>query len=157
MKRHWSSGRRQPSALEETLAFQLKAAGLPEFEREYRFCPDRRYRADFAWPDRCLLVECEGGVFARRGWGGGWHQSIAGYLDDCRKYSLAALSGYWVLRYTSREIEGQVAIREIEAALKSGIPVCPETLRLLARTRVPSRRSRAWQRESAGECDEKAD
>jgi hypothetical protein len=31
--------------LEETLALQLKAAGI-EFEREFRFDPDRKWRAE---------------------------------------------------------------------------------------------------------------
>ena len=48
------------SELEELLAFQMRAAGLPEPEREYRFHEKRRYRADFAWPDHRLLVEGEG-------------------------------------------------------------------------------------------------
>lgn len=111
------------SALEEKLAFQIRAVNLPAPVREYRFIPGRMYRADFAWPNVKLLVECEGGVFARRGQGGGWHQSVGGYLDDCRKYTLAALYGYRVLRYTAKEIKSGVAIGEIEQALRGGIDV----------------------------------
>jgi very-short-patch-repair endonuclease len=111
------------SALEEALAFQIKAAGLPAPVREFRFIPGRLYRADFAFPGERLLVECEGGVFARRGQGGGWHQSVGGYLDDLRKYNLATLYGYRVLRFSAKEIKDGTALREIEQALAGGIQV----------------------------------
>lgn len=113
---------RRISQLEEKLAFQIKVDGLETgLVREYRFIPGRLYRADFAWPNQQLLVECEGGVFARKGQGGGWHQSIGGYIDDCRKYTLAALSGYRVLRYTAKEIRDGTAIREIRQALSGSV------------------------------------
>lgn len=105
------------STLETQLAFQIRACGLPEPEHEYYFAPKRKYRADFAWPKDRLLVECEGGIFSRKGKGGGWHQSISGYIDDCRKYNLAAMEGWRLLRYTAREIKSGLAIAQIEMAL----------------------------------------
>ncbi len=116
------------SSLEETLAGQIgiamKIDGIPEPEREFRFHQARQWRADFAWPDHFLLVECEGGVFARfqrNGQAYGWHQSVARYLSDMEKYNAAALLGFRVLRYSAREIYGRTAIQEIEVALKGGI------------------------------------
>lgn len=108
------------SALEEKLAGQLGAVGLPAPVREFRFVPGRMYRADFAWPNQMLLVECEGGIFAR---GRGWHGSVGGFLDDLEKYNLATLLGYRVLRYTAKEVKSGKAIREIEQMLKGGIQV----------------------------------
>jgi very-short-patch-repair endonuclease len=107
-----------PSSLELQLAFQIRACRLPEPQAEYRFVPGRRYRADFAWPNQMLLVECEGGLFSR---GKGWHLSIGGYLDDIQKYNLAALLGYRVLRFTRKEIDSGLAIKAIEQALAGGI------------------------------------
>jgi very-short-patch-repair endonuclease len=107
-----------PSELEQKLAFQIKAVKLPEPQREFRFCPWRRYRADFAWPAQKLLVECEGGVFSK---GKGWHLSVGGYLDDLEKYNLAALLGYRVLRFTAAEIKKGTALNQIERALQGGI------------------------------------
>jgi very-short-patch-repair endonuclease len=109
---------KQISALEEKLAFQIKAYKLPLPERQFRFIPGRQYRADFAWPNSRLLVELEGGVFSRRRQGGGWHQSISGYIDDCRKYNIAALNGFHILRYTAKEVESGLAIEEIDLALR---------------------------------------
>ncbi len=117
--------KRQPSRLEETLAFQLRAAGLDKgLEREFRFCEDRMWRADFAWPDHMLLVECEGGIFARAMRNGqeyGWHQSVERMLGDMAKYNAAILLGYRVLRYAAKAVSNGIALREIECALAGGI------------------------------------
>ena len=53
------------SDLEDTLAFQLDALGLPEPIREYPAIKGRKFRFDFAWVERKLLVE----VGSRRGGG----------------------------------------------------------------------------------------
>ena len=74
------------SDLERTLDFQLKALKIGGYEREYRFDPDRRYRADFAWPTRSLLVEVEGGTRQY-----GRHNRHEGFEKDCTKYNRAAL------------------------------------------------------------------
>ncbi len=100
------------SSLEETLAFQIRACGLPAPVREYVFLPRRRFRADFAWPEAKLLVECEGGS-----WTHGRHVRGKGFQDDCRKYTLAAIHGWQVLRYTGKEIISGLAITEIELVL----------------------------------------
>jgi very-short-patch-repair endonuclease len=117
--------KRLPSRLEETLAFQLRASGLDKgLEREYRFCKDRMWRADFAWPEHMLLVECEGGIFVRAQRNGqdyGWHQSVERMLGDMEKYNAATLLGYRVLRYAARAVTDGVALREIEFALAGGI------------------------------------
>lgn len=85
---------RRGSALEERFLLLCRAEGLPTPEREYRFCPDRMWRADFAWPDARLLVEVEGGVWTR-----GRHTRGAGYVGDLEKYNRATLDGWRVLRY----------------------------------------------------------
>ncbi len=95
----------------------VRAAGLPEPEREYPFAPGRRWRADFAWPAHRLLVECEGL--------GGRHQRAAGYIADCRKYNAAVLLGWRLLRFTHHDLRDGTAIRQIAAAL--GCQTGPES------------------------------
>lgn len=68
--------------------------GIPEPQREFRFDSARRWRFDFAWPDRRLAVEVEGGVWVR-----GRHTRGAGYLKDLEKYNRAVELGWRVLRY----------------------------------------------------------
>lgn len=101
------------SAIEELLAFQVKAAKLPEPAREFRFYPARRWRADFAWKEFMLLVECEGGT-----WTGGRHTRGRGFADDCTKYNHAALEGWKVLRFTSEQVKSGAALVMIEMAIK---------------------------------------
>jgi hypothetical protein len=115
---------------EETLAFQIKAAKLPEPKREYRFAPPRRWKFDFAWPYRIdrpppilghiwnggwqpLAAEVEGAT-----WSGGRHTRGAGFAADCEKYNEAALLGWRVLRVTKTMVEDGRALAYIERALK---------------------------------------
>lgn len=101
-----------PSALEEQFAVQLRAAGLPEPVREYRFAPPRRFRFDFCWPERKVAVEIDGAV-----WSGGRHTRGAGFLRDCEKLNLAALGGWAVLRFSGELVRSGEAARMTALAL----------------------------------------
>jgi len=103
---------KEESPLEILLAQQMKFAGLPEPEREYRFAPPRRYRADFAYPNKMLLIEVEGGV-----WTNGAHVRGKHYTSDCSKYNLAATMGFRVLRFTGEMIKSGLALRTIEEVM----------------------------------------
>jgi hypothetical protein len=95
------------SQLEEELAFQLKACGI-EFEREYKFCPGRRWRADF-YIKPMILVEVEGG-----NWNRGRHVRPIGFEDDCEKYNEANILRFNVLRFTQKHIKSGYALKTIE-------------------------------------------
>lgn len=101
-----------PSALEEAFAVQLRAAGLPEPVREYRFAPPRRWRADFAFPELKILIECEGG-----GWVNGRHSRGAGFEADMEKYNAASMLGWTVLRFSGSAIKSGDALRTTMLAL----------------------------------------
>ena len=98
---------------DELLRAQLRNAGLPEPVREHCFCPGRRFRFDWAWPDRGVALELEGGVWTR-----GRHVRPRGYERDCEKYSLAAILGWRVVRATPAMVEDGRALELIERALK---------------------------------------
>ena len=100
---------------EDQLELQIRAAGLPEPEREFRFHPKRRYRADFGWPEHRVLLECEGGQ-----WIQGRHNRPAGYESDCEKYNLAQLMGYQVYRVTPAMVEDGRALELLECVLENG-------------------------------------
>ena len=70
--------------------------GGPELQREYRFEPTRRWRADFAHIASRTLIEIEGGLYQQ-----GRHQRLHGYQADCEKYNWATMTGWRVLRLTS--------------------------------------------------------
>lgn len=106
------------SAAEDLLAVQLDQVGIP-YEREYRFAPPRRWRADFAagphpfglskWT---LLVEVDGGAFIS-----GRHSRGTGVEKDAEKQSAAAILGYRVIRVTPRQVNEGLALRWIRQAL----------------------------------------
>ena len=97
------------SRLEETMAWQIRAAGLPAPVREYRFC-ERRWRFDFAYPDRKLAIECEGAV-----WSGGRHTRGKGFIADCPKYNRATVLGWDILRFTGDMIDSGEAIATLQS------------------------------------------
>jgi len=101
------------SQLEESMAFQIRAAGLSAPTREFSFLPGRKYRADFAWPGAMLLLEVEGGGFV-----GGRHNTGVGLRADCEKYNLAMLAGWRVLRVTDRHISNGQALAWLEEAMR---------------------------------------
>lgn len=76
------------SLLESTLLFQIRAVGLSDPEQEYHFHPVRKWRFDFAYPDKMLAIEVEGGT-----WNRGRHTRGQGFEDDCEKYNEAVVLG----------------------------------------------------------------
>jgi len=68
-----------------------KILGGPELEREYQFCPTRKWRSDYRTGS--TLIELEGGVFS-----GGRHVRPGGFTEDAFKYNAATLLGYRVIR-----------------------------------------------------------
>jgi very-short-patch-repair endonuclease len=101
------------SDLEESLAFQIKAVGLPEPVREHTFAKPRRWRFDFAWPDILLAVEVEGGV-----WNRGRHGRGSGIVGDIEKGNAAAMRGWRMLRVTGDMVKKGEAVRLIEEWFK---------------------------------------
>lgn len=77
------------------IAAALNMLGI-NCEREYRFIKDRRFRFDIALPDHKIAIEFEGGVFT-----GGRHTRSIGYINDTKKYNLATMHGWKLLRYTT--------------------------------------------------------
>lgn len=101
------------SELEDKLLFYIRALRLPEPEREYKFHPVRKWRFDFAYPDKKVAFEIEGGV-----WTGGRHFRGRGAIADCDKYNEAALQGWTVYRFTTEHVKNGSAVRIMELALK---------------------------------------
>lgn len=71
-----------------------QAMGIAVPELEYRFCPGRKWRSDYAWPAHKLVLEVEGGI-----WTGGRHVSGVGFSRDMEKYNWLAEHGWRILRY----------------------------------------------------------
>ncbi|ENZ1199092.1 TPA: DUF559 domain-containing protein [Acinetobacter baumannii] len=107
-RRSAKQGTRQPSEGETVLATHLKACKI-SFEQEYKFHPERKWRADFLITATKILIEVEGGI-----WSGGRHTRGKGYIGDMEKYNSAAMMGYTVLRFSTEQVKAGVAINQIE-------------------------------------------
>ena len=94
----------------------ILADKMPQPEREYEFAKDlgRKWRADFCWPNRKLIVEVEGGTWVR-----GRHARGKGMQEDMDKYNAAARLGYMVLRFTTEDVTRGRAIADIKRLFKS--------------------------------------
>jgi very-short-patch-repair endonuclease len=101
------------SELEELFAFQVKATGLPEPEREAAVIPGRKFRFDFAWLEQRLLVEVNGGTYTK-----GAHSTGQGIARDYEKANLAVLQGWRVLSFDGKSVKSGEAVETIRKALE---------------------------------------
>jgi len=100
------------SALEDQLVLQLKGAGLPDPDREFRFAKEamgRQWRFDLCWHDVKLAVEVDGGAYS-----GGRHTRGAGFEGDAEKGNAAVELGWKVLHFTNKHIKSGYALETIE-------------------------------------------
>ena len=73
----------------------LEASGL-NYESEFIFSNERKFRFDWAVPQLCIAIEYEG-IFSEKS----GHTTLSGYKKDVVKYNLATKLGWKILRYTA--------------------------------------------------------
>lgn len=102
--------------IRNTIAFdhQCSFARLPAPVREHKFHPKRKWRFDWAWVDRKLALEVQGGAFLSTG---GRHTRGAGYRRDAEKFSEAAILGWRILHVLPDDIAGGRALILADRAL----------------------------------------
>jgi very-short-patch-repair endonuclease len=76
------------------------ATGLPDPITEFKFHPVRKWRFDYAWPDRKVALEIEGGI-----WNRGAHVRALHYMSDMEKYNEAQKLGWRVFRFTPQQFK----------------------------------------------------
>lgn len=76
-----------------------KLGGL-ELVKEFKFCPNRKWRSDYAITEIRILIEIEGGVFMKKA----GHNSISGILRDIEKYNEASYLGFKVFRLSAATV-----------------------------------------------------
>lgn len=93
----------------------FRACRLPIPKFEYRFHPDRKWRADICYPDLKLMIEIHGG-----NWVGGKHVRPAGFRKDREKIAAAQTLGYIVLEFQPEDFHKTLsALPVIESAIAS--------------------------------------
>ena len=110
--------KKPPSRLEQRFLLYWQSLGGPVLEREYRFHPTRKWRADFAHVESRTLIEVEGGIYIA---GGGRHNRAAGFLADLEKYLEAALAGWRVVRLAEPLITAPMVERVIAFVRGEGV------------------------------------
>lgn len=89
----------------------MQLIGMPKPVGEFKFHPDRRWRFDYAWPDKKIALEIHGATYK-----GGRHVTGKGFASDREKMNEAQLLGWIVIEATTDNIG---CIRDwIERALK---------------------------------------
>lgn len=89
-----------PSALEALLIEKMRDAQIPEPRREHIAIKGRKFRLDFAWPDRKVGVEVQGMV----------HRIRERFGNDIEKRALHLIDGWIVLEVGGNEIRDGRAI-----------------------------------------------
>lgn len=92
----------------EAVMIQHLKAHKINFEQEFQFNKDRKWRADFYLVGTKILIEVEGGI-----WSGGRHTRGKGYLGDMEKYNSATALGYQIYRYSTEQVKSGLAIEQI--------------------------------------------
>lgn len=104
------------SEIEEAFAFQLRAVGLPEPERQVVLFPaDRKFVYDFVYREARICIEVQGGIWRR---GDSGHSSGRGILRDYEKSNLAQSHGWRCFHFAPEHIESGEAVQMVERALK---------------------------------------
>ena len=101
------------SKLEQRFALLWRSMNGPALEREFRFHPTRKWRADFAHLPSRTLIEIEGGIWIR-----GRHTTPSGFTADAEKYLEAALAGWRVLRLVDQQIKAPMIERIVSLCTK---------------------------------------
>lgn len=87
---------KKPTKQVDEIRIMLQLARI-HFVEEHKFHPTRRWRFDFAIPERMIAIEYEG-IFSEKS----GHTTHKGYIKDTEKYNEAAKLGWTVLRYTAK-------------------------------------------------------
>ena len=99
-----------------SLPMQFAVAKVPKPVTEYRFDTNgRRWRFDYAWPEKSLALEVDGGGFVN-----GRHSRGTGIEKDCEKYNAALVQGWKVLRVTPKHVRDGRALAWVQEMLKGG-------------------------------------
>lgn len=99
---------------EDRFRVLIKGLGAPPWHEQYVFHPTRKWRFDFAWPDRKIAFEMEGAIWMR---GGGGHSHPLGIEKDIEKMNAAVILGWAVVRVTGKMLHARTLFQDEAAQL----------------------------------------
>lgn len=86
----------EKNTIEMFLNFAVEEKLIDSFVTEHKFLEDRKFRFDWAIPSLKIGIEYEGLIAEKSR-----HTTINGFTTDCKKYNLAVLGNWCVIRYTA--------------------------------------------------------
>jgi hypothetical protein len=101
-----SASPKKGSKTKEWILLHLRAwAGANRWEltTEHRFHPERKWRFDFAFPEKKIAIEYEGLISEKSR-----HTTISGFTGDTEKYNAAQQLGWMVFRYTPKNYKSMI-------------------------------------------------
>jgi len=96
---HKRKPKKDTGLMDALVTAQAKEAGWEPPVKEYRYVPNRKFRADYAWESRKVLLEIQGGIFNRKA-----HGSITGLLADLERGNHASANGWYLFRLTPDQV-----------------------------------------------------
>ena len=89
-------------------------------QTELRFCLDRQWKFDYYDKSLMIAIEYEG-MFVRKK--NGWkvqsrHLTPTGYSNDCEKYAMARILGWWLIEITPIMVRDGRAYQLIKTAIE---------------------------------------
>ena len=93
------------SEIEEVMWRQLVQSSLPKPLRQHLYVSGRKFRSDFAWPDRKLALEVDGGV----------HRIKSSFKSGFERGYVLLLTGWKVLHVGGEEVRNDLAIKWIQS------------------------------------------
>ncbi len=108
------------SYLERIASALIKDAGIKPPIKEFRFCPDRRWRADFVWvfdpaenkKHKGVILEINGAV-----WTKGKHTYGKQLLDEYEKLNTASMDGWIVIQVGNYHLKNGQMLEWVKRAL----------------------------------------
>lgn len=94
----------------------LDEHGIERPVTEHRFDAVRKFRMDFAWPERKVYLEVQGGIWKR---GKSGHSSGTGIRRDMTKITLATTHGWRPILAEPEELKTEALIETIRKALEA--------------------------------------
>ena len=101
--------------LQLDLSHFWKVYGIPEPVAEFKFHPKRRWKFDWAWVDRKIACEVDGGLWVA---GGGRHNRPVTMIKDNEKFNNAALLGWRILKFTPQQFRNGEAAEFIKLIIE---------------------------------------
>lgn len=95
----------------------LRLVNTPRYQTEFKFHPTRKWRFDYAWPERKVAIEFHGKV-----WRQGGHTRGSGFIKDREKMNEAIMHGWKVLEITQEHIDSGLAEKWIRELLNDDRP-----------------------------------